>query len=55
MDRSSRVLGCEIRDTPRDFPPNSKPSSINSLMFRNTVSGTSDHIPGFDMCKSPDK
>ena len=54
-DKSSRVLGCGTRDTLRDLPPSCNPSSISSLRLRKTTSGMSDHIPGFVMCKSPDK
>ena len=51
--RSASVFGVEVRVTPGHFPFSAIPSSINSLRFRNIVSGISDHRPRLDMCNSP--
>ncbi len=52
---SSSVFDDVILDTSRYFPPRITPSSINSFTLTNIVSGIIDHIPGFEICISPER
>ena len=44
-----------ILEISRFFPPRTIPSSIRSFTFTKIVSGIIDQIPGFVMCKSPER